>query len=983
MRCPACGFEGPPDARFCASCGTPLAGASPAREERKVVSVLFCDLAGFTSRAERLDPEDVRSLLGRYHSRVRGELEHHGGTVEKFIGDAVVALFGAPAAHEDDPERAVRAALAIRDSIADENETAGQDLQIRIGITTGEAVVALDARPASGEGLASGDVVNTCARLQAAAPVGGILVDETTFRATERAIEYRAAEPVIAKGKEQPVSAWEVVAARSRFGVDVVQRGQAPLVGRDEELALLTGALARARGERAPQLVTLVGVPGIGKSRLVWELFQTVDADPELIWWRQGRSLPYGDGVTYWALGEMVKAQAGILETDRADAAAEKLHGIVARLVEGDADARWIEGHLRPLVGLASGSEFGGERRGEAFAAWRRFFEALADEGPTVLVFEDLHWADDDLLDFADYLVEWASGVPLLVVGTARPELLDRRPGWGGGKRNALTVSLSALTDEETARLVASLLDRSVLDAGVQSLLLARAGGNPLYAEEYVHMLRERGDVAELALPETLQGIIAARLDTLPAPDKTLLQDAAVIGKVFWVGALAEISDVPRWQVDERLHALERLEFVRRDRRSSVASETEFVFRHALVRDVAYSQIPRARRGQSHRRIAAWIESLGRPDDHAEMLAHHYVAALELARATGEDPGDLATRVCAVLTDAGDRALALSAYTAAMRSYGAAAELAEPESLERARLLLAAGRAEHMGDQSLGEPGLLEAIDALTPHGAVEDLAEAHLRLADVAWRAGNQSRMFAHLDKGVALVKDAPPSPQKAYVTAEAARMLMLAARHAEAVALGRDAFAMARELGLDELAADSLNTIGTARVLLGDVGGIEDVERSVALVQAGGYGQALVRAAVNSAALAGYLGEVRRYHEYVEMAHAAAVEIGNAEGVRWTRSERAASAYSLGHWDEAEAMATRSWPSSGRGSAIIRTRRFASVAPRSGSRAVISRGPASMPRGSSSSLAARRIPSCCSRRSRPRLASSWARASPRPPGR
>ncbi len=870
-----------------------------------MLSVLFCDLAGFTSRAERLDPEDVRALLGGYHARLRAELEHFGGTVEKFIGDAVVALFGAPAAHEDDPERAVRAAIAIRDAIAEQNEAAGNDLHVRIGVTTGEAMVALDALPAAGEGMASGDVVNTCARLQSAAPIDGILVDETTHRATQRTIEYREAEPVLAKGKERPIRVWEALAARSRHGVDVVQRGRAPLVGRDDELALLTGALARARNERSPQLVTLVGVPGIGKSRLVWELFQIVDADPELMWWRQGRSLPYGEGVTYWALGEMVKAQAGILETDGEESAAEKLHAIVAELVTEDGDARWIEGHLRPLVGLASSVEFAGDRRGEAFAAWRRLFEALSDGSPTVLVFEDLHWADDDLLDFVDYLVEWASGVPLLVVGTARPELLDRRPSWGGGKRNALTVSLSALSDEETARLVASLLDRPVLDADVQSGLLARAGGNPLYAEEYVHMLRERGERTELTLPETLQGIIAARLDTLPAPDKALLQDAAVIGKVFWVGALAEISDTARWQVEERLHALERLEFVRRDRRSSVASESEFVFRHALVRDVAYGQIPRSRRGQSHRRIAAWIESLGRPDDNAEMLAHHYLAALELARATGEDVSVIAGRACAVLSDAGDRALALSAYTAAMRAYRAATELAQPGSLERARLLLATARAEHRDDYSAGEAALAEALEALTPHGAVEDMAEAQLRLADVVWRAGDQRRMLEHLEQGVSLLRDAAPSPQKAFVIGEASRLLMLTSSQAEAIALGREALAMAEALALDELSADVRVTVGTARGSLGEVGGIEDIEQAIGLGRAGGFGNVIVRGCVNAAAILWYLGDVRRSDEYVGIARKAAIEIRHAEAMRWTKSETATSAYWLGRWAEAERTA------------------------------------------------------------------------------
>ncbi len=423
--CPQCGEENPDRARFCLACGAALTGNEPAvREERKVVTVLFADLVGFTSEAEQLDPEEVRALQAPYWARVKSELERYGGTVEKFIGDAVMALFGAPTAHEDDPERAVRAAISIRDGIA------GQEgLQVRVGLTTGEALVALGARPAEGEGMASGDVVNTASRLQSAAPPNGILVDETTYRATERAIEYREVEPIEAKGKAEPIPVWEAAAPRWRFGVDVEQRGPAELVGRREELGLLTDALTRARRERASQLVTLVGVPGIGKSRLVSELSGVVDADPELIYWRQGRSLPYGEGVTFWALVEMVKSHAGIFETDSAEEAREKLGSAVAEVIADPEDVDWVTGHLHPLIGLGGEVELAGDRRAEVFAAWRKFFEALAERRPLVLVFEDLQWADDGLLHFVDHVVEWASGVPLLCVCTARPSFRSRFRG--------------------------------------------------------------------------------------------------------------------------------------------------------------------------------------------------------------------------------------------------------------------------------------------------------------------------------------------------------------------------------------------------------------------------------------------------------------------------------------------------------------------------------------------------------------------------
>ncbi len=537
------------------------------RRERKVVTVVFCDLVGFTSRAEALDPEDVEALLTPYHDRVRAELERRGGTVEKFIGDAVMALFGAPTAHEDDPERAVRAALAIRDFAVEDG------LELRVGITTGEALVRLDARPDAGEGMASGDVVNTAARLQGAAPVNGVIVDETTQRATRHAIDYREFSPVEAKGKAEPIPVWETVAAHSRFGVDIAHEARTNLVGRDRELGIVRDVFDRARHDRTPQLLTLVGVPGIGKSRLVYELRRIVEDDEEIITWRQGHCLAYGDGVTMWALGEIVKAQAGILEGDSPDDVAAKIHRTVEDALPGSSDAAWIEPQLLALVGQGAESELGGDRRGQAFAAWRRFLEGLADQRPLVLVVEDLHWADESMLDFVDELVEWVTDAPLLVVGTARPELLTRRPGWGGGKLNATTVALSPLSDEQTATLIGGLLARPVL-ADAQQKLLEHAGGNPLYAEQFAELYVERGSADDLPLPETLQGVIAARLDGLEGDEKELLQDAAVVGKVFWSGSLGREPET----AVTTLHALERKGFVRRERRTSIENESEYAF---------------------------------------------------------------------------------------------------------------------------------------------------------------------------------------------------------------------------------------------------------------------------------------------------------------------------------------------------------------------------------------------------------------------
>jgi class 3 adenylate cyclase/tetratricopeptide (TPR) repeat protein len=912
--CERCGEENPERARFCLACAAPLAVPAAGREERKRVSVLFCDLVGFTSRSERLDIEDVRGLLTPYYRRLRTELERFGGTVEKFIGDAVMALFGAPVAHEDDPERAVRAALAIRKAIAELNEaTPGLDLHVRIGVTTGEALVALDARPVEGEGMASGDVVNTAARLQAAAPVDKVLVDETTQRAASRAIRFEEANPVAAKGKAEPVTVWQAVGPRANLGVDVEGAHQTPLVGREDELGLLRDALGRVRREPAVQLLTLVGVPGIGKSRLVAELLALAEAQPELTTWRQGRSLSYGEGVAFWALGEMIKAEAGILESDPAEAAATKLDQAVAGLLDDDAEVAWVAGHLRPLVGLTGSGESGNDRRGEAFAAWRRFLEALAERGPMVLIFEDLHWADDALLDFLDYLVDWATDLPMLVVGTARPELLSRRPGWGGGKPNAATVSLAPLSADDTARLVGGLLDQALLPAEVQSALLARAGGNPLYAEEYVRMLIDRGFLkklggswrleraGELPLPESVQGIIAARLDALAPEAKALLQDAAVLGKVGWLGALAAVSGSEPLQLETRLHALERRELLRRERRSAVAGERQYAFRHVLVRDVAYTQLPRVTRAQRHQRAAEWLEGLSpdRAEDRAELLAHHYAAALQLAQATGQETATLAERARLALRDAGDRALGLNAFAAAARWYTAALELWPAGDRERPRLLLGLGQARMSGEQT-GSDELTQARDGLLAAGDREAAAQAEAMLGRLLRSQGQGERGMQHDQRAAALLEQEGPSRAKAFVLANLAASLSMAGDLKEAIRVGRQAMVMADDLGADELRARARNYVGIARVLDGDLGGVADLERAVATAESANSPHSAI-AYNNLASMLVLLGDLARGYELRAKARKAAERFGLAHELRVLRGERVLEHYWTGRWDAA----------------------------------------------------------------------------------
>jgi class 3 adenylate cyclase/tetratricopeptide (TPR) repeat protein len=883
-------------------------------EERKVITVLCCGLVGFSPRSVPADPEDLRAQLRPYRTRFRRELERFGGTIEKVMGDLVIAVFGAPVAHEDDPERAVRAALAIREAVAEHDEADPQlGLQVRIGATTGEALVSLDTGPDLSEEMVTGEVLNTAARLQAAAPMDGILVDETTWRATDRVIAYQPAHPIQAKGKTEPVMVWQALAPRANLTVDVEQTPQTALVGRERERGLLGDALARARAEQTVQLMTLVGVPGIGKSRLVWELAKLVEAHEDLIVWRQGRCLPYGEGVALWALGEIVKAQAGILETDPAEAAAAKLDQAVTGLLDDDAEAAWVAGHLRPLVGLAGAEAWGGDRQAEAFAAWRRFLEALAEQGPAVLVFEDLHWADDALLDFLDHLVDWAVDVPLLVVCTARPELLVRRPGWGGGKPNVATVSLPPLSEADTARLLIALLGQVLLPAETQAALLDRAGGNPLYAGEYVRMLADRGYLKndggswrldraeELPLPETVQGIIAARLDALTPQDKALLQDAAVLGKVGWVGALAALGTAEPLQLEGRLHALERRELLRRERRSAVAGERQYAFRHVLVRDVAYDQLPRAARAKKHQQAAEWLQALSpdRAEDRAELLAHHWQAALQYAKAAGQDTEMLAVPARLALREAGDRALALNAFAAAARWYQAALTLWPADDPDRPRLLLRLGMAR-LWTESTGEELLEEARDGLLAQGDREAAAQAEALLGRLSSMRGQGERSLEHDRRAVALLENARPSPAKAEGLASLTGSLWLRGQLQEAIQVGRQALAMTEALGLDEQRARVLNYIGSARIDSGDRGGLADLEQAISIAaQANSPYTTLLWGNFANALLA--LGDLARGFELQATGREEAERFGLATELRWFQVERTFKDYWQGHWEAA----------------------------------------------------------------------------------
>jgi class 3 adenylate cyclase len=835
------------------------------REERKVVTILFTDLVGSTAMAEQLDPEDVRAVLTPYYARLREQIEQRGGTVEKFIGDAVMAVFGAPVSHEDDPIRAVLSAIAIRDAVAGE-------MEIRTAVHTGEALVALDADPAAGEAFVSGDVVNTAARLQSSAPVNGILVGEATWRATRHVIEYRDAPPVEAKGKSQPVPVWEVLEARSRLGTDIEHAHTTDIVGRERELFLLDDALARCLREETAQLVTLVGVPGIGKSRIVAELMTRLDDAPELYWWRQGRSLPYGESRSVWALGEIVKAQAGILETDDVESAHGKLDAMLAELLPDPEERRWIAENVHVLAGIGGRGDESSDRRVEAFSAWRRLFEAMADQRPLVLVFEDLHWGDDTLLDFVDHLAEWVSGVPMLIVATARPELLDRRPDWGGGKRNATTLSISPLSDAETARML------PLLPAEQQQFVLKRAEGNPLYAAEYARMLADH-DGDELPLPETVQGLIAARIDALPPPEKALLQNASVLGKVFWPGALEGAND-------ELLHALERREFVRRDRRSSVAGETQYAFLHLLVRDVAYGQIPRARRMEKHRFAAEWIESLspGRSDDRAEMLAHHYREALRLAQASGADSEPFREPALRALTDASERAAALNSWMTASDLAAEALSLADEGDPRRPQLQLRLARGKAFGTEAnIDIPLATSARDGFLAQGDRAGAAETEGFLGWLHWWTGDGEGAREHAAASLELAHDLPTSFAKAFAYARAARLEGIGGDPHRGIALADETFAMAEELDSDDLRSDALNSRGISKGKLGEASAIDDLRRSVELADASNNAQQMATARNNLASQLASFGRIREAMVVCQEARDLGMRFGSLAAGQW----------------------------------------------------------------------------------------------------
>jgi class 3 adenylate cyclase len=625
QRCSRCGQENSPDARFCAACGNQL-GLPAAREERKIVTVLFVDLVGFTARADHLDPEDVRAILTPYYARLRSEIESFGGTVEKFIGDAVVGVFGAPIAHGDDPERAVRAALSVRDAIAAMNESDRElDLQIRLAVNTGEAIVSLGARPELGEGMVAGDVINTASRLQSSAPTNGILVGEATYRATRGCTEYREVEPMMVKGKDTAVRGWLAIG----IGVGPGERSVAPvpLVGRVRETAALQRIFEGVVAEQRPHLTTVFGEAGVGKTRLAAEFTGELELGGIRV--LRGRSLPYGEKTLHGPFTQQVKQFAGIFASDDVVSAREKLNVAVAPLGFGD-DADEVTGHVALLIGLGHDDEVA-DRQALFFAA-RRFVEAVALNSPTVLLFEDLHWADAGTFDFLEVLASRMRHSPVMLLALTRPDVLLSHPGWGGGLPAYSALSLEALSPEDSRLLAAGLL-RSEPTSATSRRVAETAEGNPLFIEELAASVAEVSAAATHNLPTTIRELVSARIDALPVTERRVLLAAAAIGKIFWRGALESI-DPGETELSEALDSLEAHDLIRRESSSWIEGDEQFIFKHVLIREVAYATLPRTTRKERHAAVAEFLEaSTGGAAATATALAVHWREAGEPERA--------------------------------------------------------------------------------------------------------------------------------------------------------------------------------------------------------------------------------------------------------------------------------------------------------------------------------------------------------------
>ena len=822
--------------------------------------MLFADLSGYTAASEQMDPEDVKALIDSSLRRLGEEVTRHGGTVDKYIGDNVMAIFGAPVAHEDDEERAVRAAIGMQAAMGEINAELiarhGTSFQLRVGINTGEVLAG-----AVGDGYTViGDTVNVAARLQAAGRPGTVTVGERTYRATSDEVDYRTLDPLHLKGKAEPVPAWEVAGSIAAQPTRRIRaRAATPLVGRDDELSLMESLYGRVTRERRPHLVTLVGQAGVGKSRLLHEFRQRVDQlAEEAPAFREGRCLPYGSGVVYWALGEVIRADAGIRDEDSADQAWEKIKDYAFRLLLDEEGEREPVERRAALVARLLGIEVPDDEpmeledpqklREAFFSAVRAAMEARSEEQPLVLAFEDIHWADHGMLDLIEYLAQWVRG-PLLLLCLARDELLEHRPSWGGGRRGATSIFLDPLTADETRELVTALLPESADAEKAAEAVATRAGGNPFFAEEMARMLAEEGTVETAELPGTVQALLAARLDSLEPHERQLVQQAAVVGRTFWEGSLAVVARDAGFDLHDALITLQEKDLVIPSTGSQLAGEQEYAFKHVLIRDVAYGMLPKSVRGAKHFEVGRFIEDrMGdRTDEVVTVLAEHYGRAAVLAEESGLPELELKPlhgKALHFLEAAGDAAALLYSNPEAFKHYQAARDIRcphDPATLARIN--------EKQGDVALRMGRVDAAIEVweecLEYHRSQEDLrrmGDLHRKIGAALWHKGERKQALDHYQKGTNLLKDGPPCLELVRLYEEAAWLYMHAGDNMLAIYASEKALRLAERLGETRAASRAHGIFGRVFGRIGDSAKArENLERSVELARGSDEGETI----------------------------------------------------------------------------------------------------------------------------------------------
>ena len=838
--CPNCSSPIEPEARFCGECGTTLGGAgtsapaaaarpgtaattipAPAAAapvaERRLVSVLFADLVGFTTIAEGRDAEETRDLLSRYFDLARDTIDRYGGTVEKFIGDAVMAVWGAPTTREDDPERALRGAMELVEAV----RSLGPGIEARASVMSGEAAVTIGA---VGQGMVAGDIVNTASRLQGGAEPGTVVVNESTMRAASAAIVFEPVGEQTLKGKSLPVPAWRAVRiVAERGGRNRSDGMEAPFVGREEELRLLKELFHSTSREKRARLVSIIGPAGIGKSRLAWEFLKYIDGLIEDIYWHSGRSPAYGEGLTFWALGEMVRRRAGLVETDDEPTTRARITESVQRWVPDEAERRWIEPALLKLLGVGELRSGGAE---ELFSAWRTFFERIAANGSTVLVFEDLHWADAGLIDFIGHLLEWSKGLPIYVVTLARPELLDRHPDWASGKRNFTSIPLDPLPEASMRALLAGLVPG--LPQAAASTIVARADGMPLYAVETVRMLVAEGkliedagsyrpvaDLTSLAIPDSLSSLIAARLDALDPSDRALIQDAAVLGQSFSPAALGQVTGVPLEELEPRLRALVRREILTAESDPRSPERGQYRFVQGLIREVAYNQLAKPDRRAKHLGAARHFQSLD-TDELAGALAGHYLAAHQNTPA-GPEADALAAQARVALRGAADRAALLGSHEQAIVFIEQALTVTTAPD-DQASLHERAGEsASAAGHHEAAIRHLRTAVDLRRALGDRLALAESIEALARVQLTAYEVEDVISDLEEAIAEFADLRDVPAVITMRAQLARAYYLHQSPGKALETVDLVLSDAEHANVVPAIADGLVTRGSALFLMG----------------------------------------------------------------------------------------------------------------------------------------------------------------------